>query len=287
MERRLALLSIALLVGACTGAEPVGAPSPSPVPVAEIREARATVEGPAVALRDAAAEVVATVEALRASPPEDPAARREVLEQALDGPLGALEDAVAEVEDLQLEGGSDAVRQAAEALAAAAQRGEQTAAAAREDVAAQLGLAAADAELARLVAAWDRPGSRHDQMERLADIAAAAAALASELEDVEPVADCLDGPTRRAEAARHVEEATRELRDHVVAYRGNTFDERRAELAEDPYGSGGPLAAGDARAIGCWRREAPVVSAAEGLDRELGRLQDALNPRPASPSPTS
>lgn len=276
------LLVVVAVAAACSSG-PVDTPEPDRSPSAAeridaIRAARSEVAGPAVDLRNAVAEVVAALETLRADPPVEPERRLGLLDAVPPDALAALDDAIEQARRVQLDPATGDVDAAAVALADAVERAEEVRATARDDIDAQRRVAEADAALASLVERWDQRGSRREQLEAFGALAAEADTLAEELDDLPTVAPCLEGPSRRAEAARTVAETTRELRGYIERYQGNTFDERRAELEQDPYGLGEPLAAGDADEYGCWEREAPVRAAASEVDAALARLEAALNP---------
>lgn len=275
------LLLAVLAAGGCSDAEPPASPDPTQA-VAEVRAARQAVAEPAVALHVAAQRVLATIEELRGSEVEDPEARLELLDEAPTGALDELEDAIVTARGVELEGGSGAVEDAAVALADAVDAAEDALRAARADLRAQERAASAHIGLLAMTERWDEPGSRSQQLDRLAVLADQADALADQLAATDPVAPCLTGLTRRAAAARHVAEATRELRSHVEAYRGSAFDERRSELAEDPFALERPLVEADLAELDCWREQAPLVAAVAEVTAALDRLEDALNPPDAT-----
>ena len=271
------LLVVLATVGGCT--EPSPSPSPDPTEtVAEVRAARQAVAEPAVALHVAAQRVLATLEELRASEVDDPEARLALLDEAPSGPLEELEEAIVTVRGVELDGSSGAVADAGAALADAADAAEDALRAARVDLREQERAASVHASLLGMAARWDEPGSRSQQLDRLAALAEEADALAVRLASAQPVAPCLTLFERRAAAARHVADATRELRDHVEAYRGSEFDRRRDELAEDPFALEHPLVEADVAELDCWREQAPVAGAVAGITSALDRLEDALNP---------
>lgn len=283
------LLAVALLAGGCTGDEPDAAPT-ADATVSEVRAARQAVAEPAVALHDAVSRLLAVVGELRASTVEEPDARLEELRTLPEEPLEELEEAIATAGEVELDGSSAPVVAAREALDDALAGARRALTAARADLAEQERAAEAHRTLRSLTGRWDAPGSRSQQLDRFAALARDADALATELEAVEPVAPCLTGIERRAAAARAVAEATRELRGHIEAYRGEQFDRRREQLADDPFGLEQPLVTRDIAELGCWRDEAPLVTAAAEVRAALRGVEQALNPttlnpRTATPTP--
>lgn len=282
MARLLALGTVAaaglLVLGACSTA-PADDPPTEGDRAATVEELRRTVGPPAVEVGSAAATLAERLEELHAELPTEPSQRRAAVDAIRSEELTDL--------DAALEGyGSDLAGELAgpdaDAARAALADSRDAAAALREHADADLQLvvaaADADAELTQLVAAWDEPGSRQEQLERLQETAAAAAALADDLATLDDVPDCSGSIRLREEAARAVAEATIELRDLVAARRGSEFDERRRALLSDPYGAGRPLVDADREDIGCWRRDGPVPAATAALRAALERLEDALNP---------
>lgn len=242
-RRSASALCVALVLGGCAvevDNPTSGATAPDPDRTERIAAVRATRElvGPgAVALVEAAAAARATALEALAAPPADPLRWPDVAAAA-----AAAVDALLD----------EATRTASEA-AAAVPRTEDTAAAVERlgsarrtverwaaDVADVLGrpavLAGHDAELARIAAAWDTPGSRRQQLAALDVLAADATAVAAAAADDAAALACAASSDVRARAAANVATATRELRDLVAAYRGNEFDARRAELRPDPDG---------------------------------------------------
>lgn len=273
------LVAVAVAAGGCReAAAPQSSPDPTET-VAEVRAARQAVAEPAVALQVAAQRVLVTVEELRASDVDDPQARLALLDEAPSDPLDELEEAIATASGVELQGGSGAIRDAEEALADAVDAAGEALRAARTDLRRQQRAASSHASLLAMTERWEEPGSRSQQLDRLAVLADEADALAERLAATEPVASCLTVFERRAAAARHVAEATRELRAHAEAYRGSAFDERRRELAEDPFALERPLVEADLDELDCWREESPLVVAVTELGEALDRLEDALNPR--------
>ena len=278
-------MALVLTLGACSESPPAARPTVADT-VAEVRAAREAVEEPAVALHDRTRLLVAAVEELRTSEDEDPRDRVIAVERARSGPLAELDAAIDAAGEVELRSDVDAVAAAADALDAAARAARDVLVAADRDLSDLQRAAEVDASLAAMADRWEQPGSRSQQLERLAALTADADALAADLEKTDPVASCLTGWDRRAAAAQHVADATRELRGHVEAYRGEEFDRLRAELVEDPYALERPLVAADAEEVVCWREEAPVALAAAVVDAALARLEAALNPPAPTPSPS-
>lgn len=277
------LLIVAVLAaGGCSDAEPPTSPEPTQT-FAEVRAARQVVAEPAVALHVAVQRVVATVEELRGSEVDDPEARLSLLDEVPTGPLDELEEAIVTARGVELEGSSRAVEEAGTALDDAADAAEDALRAARADLRDQVRAASAHATLLAMTERWDEPGSRSQQLDRLAALADEADAFAERLASRDHIAPCLTVFERRAAAARHVAEATRELRGHVDAYRGSAFDERRSELAEDPFALERPLVEADLAELDCWREQAPLFDAVAEVTAALDRIEDALNPPDATP----
>ncbi len=263
-----------LALAACT-AEPTAAPTPEPR-IAEVQAARQVVAEPAAALATATAKVVDATRALRTASDLAPDAGIAGLASAVDG----LSAARADLASITVGGdGPDvaAARQALDEAATAAGEVLDAVAAEREEVTT---LTSIDGELLALTTAWDEPGSRSAQLDRLAEVDDEADAMASALADRNGVHPCADVFGRRAAAAEGVATTTRELADYVRVRDGAAFDARRAELAADPLGtSGSPLWVEDARALsGCWDAAAPVLDAAAAVSAALADLQAALNP---------
>lgn len=241
--------------------------------VEAITQARAAVVTPAQDLGTAAAAVASRLDEVVARPDDDTV-------RAARAALDDLADARAGVDAVDLDGDTPDVRAAADALqeAGAAAGTVEDAATAVLD-AAELA-ARADDQLAELVAAWDQPGSRSQLIARLDEVAAAADALAADGVGV-PSTDCPGPVEARTAAAAFVAEASRGLRELVVARDGLAFDERRAELAEAPFGVDD---AGVARGPGTSIDPAScpavgqVESAATEVAAALRDLQQALNP---------
>ena len=196
----------------------------------------------------------------------------------MDAPLAELSDAIASATAVSLPDGPDAAA-AGDALSAGAEAAAELAPIADAEREELVELTTVDARLAELVGAWEEPGSRSTQIARFGELAGQAEALATELEGRAPRHSCSTAYVRRAEAARHVADVSRELQDLVRRYRGTTFDERLAELEDDPLDTGGvPAAETDAEEIaGCWDASA-AVEALDDVDAALGRLEQALNP---------
>lgn len=266
---RVCLLVVGcLVVSACTSE---GAPTTDRVEA--IARARDAVVGPAQDLGTAAAEVASRLDEVVARPAGDTI-------QAARSALDHLADARDAVVAVELDDQTPDVQAAATALDdAAASAGTVEDAAAGVLEAAELA-STADDRLADLVAAWDEAGSRSQLIARLQEVAAEADALATGGVGQAP-ADCPGPVETREAAAAFVAEATRELEALVVARDGLAFDERRAELAEAPFGvDDGGLARGPGASIDPASCPAvgQVESAATEVASALRALQEALNP---------
>ena len=277
------LAALALAVGAAACTEPAAVDGGADVAdrIATVRELRATVGPPAADVGTAAATLREVLDGLHADPTAAPDARRGVVETVRERDLARLEEATAALAATEL---PEAGPGAPDVAAASAARDDvvraatDLATAAAEDLDLLVTSAGAEDRLAELTAAWDEPGSRSQQLERLDTTAEAADELAAELEAIADVPACAELITRRADAARTVATHTRELRDLVEQRAGTGFDERRAELANDPYGLGERLVDGDVRDLGCWRTDGPVAAAADEVEEGLAALEEALNP---------
>lgn len=137
----------------------------------------------------------------------------------------------------------------------------------------------AEVALLELAETWHVPGSRNEQILGLEATAAAAAELEASLTQLQQRAECSRAIAHRLAAARHVSAASTELRDLVAAQRGNEFDQRRAELAQDPLGLGANLADLDGDDVSCWEDELPTSVAVAAVLSAVERLEAALNPR--------
>lgn len=270
------------LVAACSPASEPSAPATSAEAderIATVLELRTTLGPAAGSLGSASATVVEQLESLHAALPAEPDERRTAVDALVTGPLTGLEEALA---GLGPELAGDATGPDAEAVRAALTdartSGEALTRAAADDLAVVDRLAGADAQLANLVAAWDEPGSRDEQLQRLAEVAGDAEALASELTALEDAPDCLGRVDRRVEAAETVATSTTELRSLVESRSGEEFDARRAELAQDPFGVGADLVDLDRDEVECWRDEGPVADSARDVADALEALEAALNP---------
>lgn len=274
-------VAVLLVVAACTpssgpGTEATDDPDER---IATVRTLRTAVGPPAAELGSAAATVTQQLADLRAALPVEPADRVAAAGDLREGPLARLEDARDAI-DPELAGDADgpdadAVRATLDDAVAAA---DALVDAATEDLVLIERAADADARLVRVVTAWEEPGSRNEQLARLAEVAAEADALAGELGPSDDAPDCSDALARRARAAEAMADASRELRDLVERRRGEEFDARRAELASDPAASTRALVEDDRDELDCWREEGPVVARAAEVAASLEELEAALNP---------
>lgn len=287
LRRRPAALPAAAVVAVLLGV-PACTPSSGPEPaatddaderIATVLALRSAAGPPAAELGSAAATVTQQLADLRAALPVDPADRVAAAGELRDGALARLEDARDAVGP-ELAGDADgpdadAVRAA---LGDAVDAADALLAAATEDLVLLERAADADARLVRVVAAWEEPGSRNEQLGRLAEVAAEADTLAAELGPSDDVPGCSDAVARRARAAEAMADASRELRGLVERRRGEEFDARRAELASDPAASTRALVEADRGELDCWREESPVVARAAEVAGSLEELEAALNP---------
>ncbi|MBW3661949.1 MAG: hypothetical protein KY469_02530 [Actinobacteria bacterium] len=136
----------------------------------------------------------------------------------------------------------------------------------------------AEVALLELAETWQESGSRNEQIARLEATAAAAADLETSLTQLQQRTECSRAIAHRLAAARHVSAASTELRDLVASQRGNEFDQRRAELAQDPLGLGASLADLDGDDVSCWEDELPTSVAVGAVLSAVDRLEAALNP---------
>ncbi len=281
----LALLLVAA-VSACTGG---GAPEGPDTDerIADVRLLRATVGEPAAAVGTAAATLVEALGELHADIPARPDAREQAVTTLRERDLARLGLVI---EALPTDAGEDGasgpdVAAADRALADIRSAAEALDAAAGADLDRLVRTAQVDGELEVLVATWDEPGSRSEQLARLEETATTAETLATELDAEADEGACPDPLARRAEAARTVASHSRELRELVAGYDGNEFDRRRAELVQDPYGTGALLADLDTEDAACWRDASAVATAEDALVDAIGALEAALNPADLSEAP--
>lgn len=267
-------LAVGLLVSACSGG-PAGTDGAATGAerVAAIVQAREAVVVPAQALGTAAAEVAARLDQLVARPDD---ATIDATRAAVDDLAGARR----EVTNLALEPVTEDVRAARAALHDAAEAARQVETAATEVLEAAALAADADDRLAELVAAWDEPGSRSQLITRFEEVTAAAESLAAQ-ELATTTSGCPGPVAARREAAAFVARATADLTELVTARDGLAFDERRAELADAPFGTDdagvvrGPGASIDPSSCPA---VADVEAAATEVAAALRALQQALNP---------
>lgn len=270
----VALLAVAAVLAGCSGTPADPATSPPEVDrVDVVARTREQVVEPAQALGTAAAEVAGRLESL-IDAPSDLAITG--VRDAVDG----LDDARADVAGVDLEHDTEDVRAAADALEAAVDSALALGEAAARTADTVEQAHEADARLGELVATWDEAGSRSELLARFDEVAEQADALAGELRPDPP--DPCPGPLEdRAVAAAFVAEATRDLHELVAQRDGLGFDERRAELAEAPYGRDDD---GEARnPVGPVDEDTcPTIDAAEDAAGDVAAalqdLQRALNP---------
>lgn len=239
--------------------------------VAAVTETRDLVVEPAQALGTAAADVASRLDHAVEQPTE-------ATVEALRAAVTELEQARTQVEDLDLEPATPDVVAADAALDDAMAGARNMAEAATVVATAADQASTADEALAELVASWDEPGSRSELLARLDETALAADALATDGVGTPPE-DCRGPLASREEAAVFVASSSRELRSLVEARDGIAFDERREELAADPWGQR-EADQGAARSID--PDDCPAVDVAEEaattVVQALQDLQAALNP---------
>lgn len=283
-RRRVAVAVAAAVLAACGSGGEVEPPAPTAATqavqqrVEVIRDARAAVARPAAVLAGAAEGARTAVASLREGPPASIETRLAAIEAARSRAVAALDDALARARRIDLRATTPDVQEAGAVWSRALDAADRTASAARADLARLEEAARADAELAALTDAWERPGSFSQQLARLDRTAAAAADFAGQLSRQDDVAACLTTFSRRADAARTTERRTRELRELVAARRGTAFDQRRDAFAAAPLGRDVPLATADAEEFPCWQAQAPVGEAAAEVGAALRALERALNP---------
>lgn len=139
-------------------------------------------------------------------------------------------------------------------------------------------LVLADQRLAALPPVWDEPGSFSQQVARLEELSVTAAELALEL-DRPAALPCTGVWQRRVEAAERVVDRTATLLELVRGRDGEAFDEMRATLGEDPFGTGGrSLGDLDAEAGACWGEDSAVPDRLATIDEAVRGLTAALDP---------
>lgn len=267
--RPLLLVLIAVLAGACANG-----PSPEEVATA-VMAAREAVASPASALGTTAEAVVVAVTDVRLNAAGTLIERQARLDAVSEGPVQDLADALGQADSVHLDSEIDEIRMAQAAWLTTRAAASDLLSAAGEQLDELQRILAWDERLGQLAATWQEPGSRRLQLERFAENADLADQLAADIRADAPTT-CPEQLERRQEAAEFIAESTRELRGHIEAYRGTTFDERRLELADDPTGFGLPLHELDNQDVDCWRERSGIATAA--LLDALAGLQDALNP---------
>lgn len=238
--------------------------------VAAVQSAREALAGPAQQLGTVAAEVDAKAQAWQAAPGRE----RDVddLEESLD----ELSEASEDLEGVELDAATSDVREAAEVVDELVDAADRLAEAGRDLVEVGHHLVEVNARLEELRRTWDEPGSRSEVLARLDETATAAEDL------VDDAPEACPGPVeQRNAAAEFVARASLDLEAHVSSRDGAGYDERRAELAEAPYGRTSDEEARqldapiDADACPALDRAA---TAAGDVEQGLGALEDALNP---------
>lgn len=271
---RASLTSLVLVTVACSG--PTGTPdgTSSSDRIEAIRQARAAVEAPAVALGTSALTLVERVERLETVGAND-------LEAALESAGAAADDlgeAATDASEVEFDRSTADTADAAAALQAAAASGEEASAGGHTLVSVIAQAAEIDERLAELVAGWEERGSRRELTDHFAELADEADQLADEVEQQASGQACSAVLELRARAARSVAAGTRELRELVAEYRGNEYDVRQPELVADPYGEGGTSLFEVSQAAGfCPLVDVIGTTVAEVTDA-LDRMQEALAP---------
>lgn len=264
----LATLVCAMALAACTSSPPDDAPPTERVQA--IEQARSDVGEPAEALGTAVAALATRVDAAAAMP--DAARVQAVLDATAE--LRAAHDTAASVE---LAGEVPDVIAAAEAWQAGV-----TAAATMEETATEVATVLAqvvevDAQLADIVAGWNERGSRSEVITRFEEAAATADDIAARTGPP----TCRDPMQTRVAAAAFIAEASRDLAELVQARDGTGLDERRAELAEAPYGvtdDDQPRRLDVALAVDECDALERLLVAGDAVMEALDDLQEALNP---------
>lgn len=279
------LLSVLMLLVACTSATP--ADRPSVVDVAAVKSARAAFAGPGQALGTAVRSAIVAARSARLDPPASSpegapavAARAFTLDE-YERLLGEVTSASVEVE-LDAEVLADAnVAEAAAQWSSALRAAQRLVVAGRAELAVLRDLLDAEATLAGLAALWDEPGSRSQQTDRLTEAGGQAEDVVTMLSTLAEVPVCSMAVQRRRDAASLVAERTFELAGFVRNGQGRAFDEARASYDEEPWHRGIPTDDGDE--ADCWQNSSAVAASAAEVEIAIGLLADALNPATGLP----
>lgn len=273
-----AVLVGTVLLAACTDtpADPGAGPSTDRATRVEaIRAAREVVVAPMQQLGTAAATVA---ERLNGAVQQRTSRHATDLRDALD----ALAEARDEVAAVDLEAPTSDVREAAEALDAAAAAADDLGEHATRVATVVEVTADAIGRLRDIVEGWQERGSRSQVGARLEEAAATATGIADDLDDPEEAASgCPAAVGEVAGAATAVARSSQELAELARAGAGTSFDERRTELADAPFGlddAGEPVQLDDPiTADGC-PALADATTAATAVVDAIQRLETALNP---------
>lgn len=289
-----ALTVLAVLLAAACAPEPAAAPGPTvdDERVADVAAARSVVADSAVALGNAVAALARDLRSVRLGTPADAEGRTAAVAAVRAGPLPDLRAALSAAGNTEIEGDTADVMAAAAAWQRARDAAGEVVAGTDPVLDMLERLVAAEAELPDLVASWDSPGARSQQLARFEETAVAADLIATELAEVGEQPPCGTAVQRRVLAAEAVAVGSRDLRALVAARDGDGFDVRRADLDGDPFQTGTPdvgLIAGDAEDAACWDGGA-IATAAARVPAELDAMVAALNPadleRPSAGTPT-
>lgn len=260
---------LALAVPACTG-DGASREESTTDRVAAVQAAREGLAAPAQQLGTAAVEVEARAQELQDAP------GREQDVSDLEASLDELAEASADLEEVELDAATSDVREATEVVDELVDGADRLSEAGRDLVEVGRELVEVNARLEELRRTWDEPGSRSEVLDRLDETATAAEGLV-----VDAPAACPGPVEERNAAAEFVAEASRDLETHVSSYDGPGYDERRAELADAPYGRTSDDEARrldvpiDAEACPALER---ATTAAGDVEQGLDALEDALNP---------
>lgn len=244
------LALVAALLGGCTGGDDgtddTGTASattgeatpeaPRDERIAAVRTAREALGPAAVELADALGTARATVlDALAVD--GDPAVRAGAASTASE----LVDERLAEATATASRAATDVERTddtaAALDLLADARRATETWATTATDLLERPGVVAADLEaIAAIAEGWDEPASRGVQVERLGGLGEEAEAYAEAVAQRAEDNACWSTSEVVARAASNVASASFELRDLAESFEGNTFDDRRDALRDDPLG---------------------------------------------------
>jgi hypothetical protein len=281
-----ALLAL-LLVGAGCAAQPAAQPPPTADPaLAVIREARAALGMPSVALAEALLSLSAGVDDLRHEVPrgvgvQDAAPRVEALVAEVRSAADAAEASITAVAPSDVDASEPAGRAevdaAVEAVSALVGQARAAADAAEAELPPLLALADLDVRMDAAVEAWGEPGSQSQRRAALAELAEHLDALAIEAAQVEAVpAGCRQPVDARPRWAALLAERSRRLGELATSAGGDEYGELLSAFEREPYGE--DRRAADAAARRCWSEASPVAAAAVAAPGHVDDLEAALNP---------